>query len=185
MGTKKGLFIIDMQQGSFTPETPRHDTEGTIKRINELAEIFRHKDWPVIFVQHDGSKEGVFIPNSEDWKILPDLMVCDQDLLQSKIANDIFYQTDLHHKLQNLGVDELFITGCATDFCVEASIQSALTKDYNIVVVKDGHTTGRRPHLSAEKVIEHYNWTWENMIPTKGTIRVLDTETLKNSILRE
>jgi nicotinamidase-related amidase len=76
-------------------------------------------------------------------------------------------------------IDELFITGCATDFCVESTIQSALTKDYNITVVSDGHTTGDRLNFTAEKVIEHYNWVWQNMIPTKGKIEVKDFDQIK------
>lgn len=76
-------------------------------------------------------------------------------------------------------IDELLITGCATDFCVESTIQSALSKDYNITVVADGHTTGDRPHLKAEQVIEHYNWVWQNMIPTKGKIEVKTFKEIK------
>ncbi|MBT1687173.1 isochorismatase family protein [Fulvivirgaceae bacterium PWU37] len=33
------------------------------------------------------------------------------------------------------------ITGSATDFCVESTVQSARSKDYQVTVVKDGHTT--------------------------------------------
>ncbi len=60
---------------------------------------------------------------------------------------------------------DLFITGCATDFYVDAIVHSALNRDYNVVVVKDCHTS---PHLSAKKVIQHHNWLWENMMPTNG-----------------
>lgn len=67
-------------------------------------------------------------------------------------------------------------------FCVESTIQSALTKDYNLVVVEDGHTTGERPYLKTEKVIEHYNWIWQKMIPTNGKIVVKNFEDIKNEI---
>lgn len=51
-------------------------------------------------------------------------------------------------------------------------MQSAITKEYNITVVADRHTTGDRDHLSAKKNIEHYNWVWQNRIPTKGNLKV-------------
>ncbi|MBL4625059.1 MAG: isochorismatase family protein [Flavobacteriales bacterium] len=82
--------------------------------------------------------------------------------------------------MTELNITELVITGCATDYCVESTVQSGLAKDYNITVVSDGHTTGERPHLTAEKVIEHYNWVWQNMIPTKGKIEVKTLEEIKN-----
>ncbi|MEO1263327.1 MAG: cysteine hydrolase family protein [Bacteroidota bacterium] len=172
----KALLIIDMQKGSFTPVTPRHDTPGTIERINNLATLCRKNNFPVIFIQHDGTKENVFLPNTEEWDILNELIIRESDTIISKTANDAFYKSALHDFLTKNNIQELLITGCATDFCVEATIQSALSKDYHVTVVKDAHTTGDRPHLNAKKVIEHYNWIWENMIPTDGDLKVLTEE---------
>ena len=180
MKNRKALLIIDMQKGSFTPKTPRFDTDGVVKRINEIASIFRERNFPVIYIQHDGTGTGEFEKNSSDWENLDELIVEPTDFRIDKYANDVFYESQLQSKLTELNVTELFITGCATDFCVEATIQSALTKDYNITVVENGHTTGERPHLKAEKVIEHYNWVWRNMIPTNGKIEVKKFEEIKN-----
>lgn len=176
MKNRKALLIIDMQKGCFTKENPKFDIEGVVMRINALSKIFRESDLPVIFIQHDGSKENAFIPNTVEWEILSELEVIKGDILINKYANDAFYNSNLKTKLVELGIDELFIMGSATDFCVEATIQSAIAKDYDITVVGNGHTTGDRPHLKAGKVIEHYNWIWQNMIPTKGMISVMDFE---------
>ncbi len=170
-----------MQKGSFTPQTPRFDTEGVVQRINELASIFREQNSPVVYVQHDGTGSGEFEKNSWEWENLDALLVEPDDIRIDKYANDIFYNSKLQAKLAELNITELLITGCATDFCVESSIQSALTKDFNITVVSNGHTTGERPHLKAEKVIEHYNWVWQNMIPTKGCIKVESFEEIKKN----
>ncbi|MFS4457525.1 cysteine hydrolase family protein [Maribacter sp. 2304DJ31-5] len=172
MKTKKALLVIDMQKGSFTPITPRFDTNGVVNRINGLADFFRKMDFPVFFIQHDGNATGEFEKNSWEWELLDELNIKPTDIRLDKYANDVFYKSGLQDKLLELKTQELLITGCATDFCVESTIQSALTKDYDVTVVADGHTTGERPHLSAEKVIEHYNWVWQNMIPTNGKIKV-------------
>ncbi len=60
MKNQTALLIIDMQKGSFTSATPRFDTHGVIKRINELASIFRGRQLPVFFIQHDGTGTGEF-----------------------------------------------------------------------------------------------------------------------------
>lgn len=176
MLSKKALLVIDMQKGSFRAQTPRFDTAGVVKRINELAALFRVLQYPVIYIQHDGKGTGKFEKNTLDWENLDDLIITPTDIRIDKYANDVFYKSKLQSTLQNLDINELFITGCATDFCVESTIQSALTKDYNITVVKDGHTTGNRPHINAEQVIEHYNWVWQHMLPTKGQITVKITK---------
>lgn len=181
MDNKKALLVIDMQKGSFTPKTPRFDTDGVVKRINELASIFRAQHFPVIFIQHDGTGSGEFEKNAWDWENLDELIVEAVDVRIDKYANDVFYNSTLQLKLQELNVTELIITGCATDFCVESTVQSALTKDFNITVVENGHTTGERPHLAAEKVIEHYNWVWQNMIPTKGKIEVKSFDEIRKN----
>ena len=179
MKSKAALLIIDMQKGSFTPDTPRWDTGGVVARINQLADAFRKLGWPVIFIQHDGKKGNDFIPGTDRWKILPELDVEETDRIISKTANNAFYQSELDDYLCKNGIRELMITGCATDFCVESTIQAALSLDYEVNVVADGHTTGERPHLTANQVIEHYNWIWQNMIPTKGSIQVLNTHEIK------
>ena len=184
MKNRPALLIIDMQKGSFTEKTPRFDTSGVVDRINRLAELFRQLDFPVIYIQHDGSGTGEFEKNTQEWELLDDLNMEQTDLFVDKYANDVFYHSKLQSILTELNVTELLISGCATDFCVEATVQSALTKDYIIKVVEDGHTTGDRPHLTADKVIEHYNWVWRNIIPTKGRITVENYEQLKNSYQR-
>ncbi len=179
MKNSKALLIIDMQKGSFTQQTPRFDTKGVIRRINILGEMFRQADFPVIFIQHDGTKMNEFVPDTTEWELLDELNVGSTDIFINKYANDAFYKSNLEIKLKELNVNELIITGCATDFCVESTVQSALSKDFNVTVVKGAHTTGDRPHLNAGKVIEHYNWVWQNMTPTKGTIRVIEFNKVK------
>ena len=73
MKKQKALLVIDMQKGSFTPKTPRFDTEGVVARINTLAEMFRAQNLPVIFIQHDGTGTGEFEKNTTEWENLDDL----------------------------------------------------------------------------------------------------------------
>ena len=185
MEKTKALLVIDMQKGSFTSKTPRFDTNGVVERINELASVFRELNLPVVYIQHDGTGSGEFEKNTIEWENLDELIVEPTDILIDKYANDVFYRSELQSKLNDLNVGELYITGCATDFCVESTVQSALAKDYNITVVSDGHTTGDRSHLTAEKVIEHYNWVWKNMIPTKGVLQVKNYKRIKNDTTME
>ncbi|MEL6254269.1 MAG: isochorismatase family protein [Bacteroidota bacterium] len=173
MNPPAAILIIDMQKGSFTPKTPRYDAVSTVERINEIAHQFRLLNWPVIHIQHDGSGSGAFEKGAWDWEVLDELHIADSDLQIDKTANDVFYQSSLLPELKKIRVRNLYISGCATDFYVESSIQSALSKDFHITVISDGHTTGERPQLIAKQVIDHYNWVWQNMLPTQGFIKVM------------
>ena len=169
-----------MQNTSFTPGTPRFDSEAVIQRINKLSHKFRLAGDKVILIQHDGTKEGFCIPNSLEWEILSSLDIKSGDLIISKTANDSFYRTKLKEELLKLDIHELIVTGCATDFCVDSTIKSALVNDFNIIVIKDGHTTADRPNLNAKQVIDYYNWIWSEMTPTKGRIKVIDFDKYLN-----
>ncbi|WP_196890304.1 isochorismatase family protein [Aureivirga sp. CE67] len=181
MNNKKALIIIDMQKGSFYQGVERYDAKGVVERINKISSTFRNLNYPVIFIQHDGTGTGEFKKNTHEWEILDELEIKVSDFKIDKYANDVFYKSKLDETLKIKNIKELFFTGCATDFCVDSTIQSAITKEYNVTVVEDGHTTGNRFQLNAKTIIEYYNWKWKNMIPIKREISVKKTtEIIKN-----
>ncbi len=171
--TGAALLVIEMQVGLFGADTPRHDAEGVVERINALARAVRREGGIVIFIQHDGPPGDVFEPGREGWKILPSLRREEGDLVVPKRACDAFYETDLAEVLDKHRVTRLLVTGCATDFCVDTTVRAAASRDYEIVVVEDGHTTADRPHVDSLSVIRHHNWVWQNLIHPRRPIEVM------------
>ncbi len=55
------------------------------------------------------------------------------------------------------------VAGWPTDMCVDATVRSAAALGFKVVVVEDGHTVSDRPHLDAERIIEHHHWIWQNL----------------------
>jgi nicotinamidase-related amidase len=171
----KVLLIIDMQNEAFHPDAP-FEAEEVVKRINALSSRFRKEGDKIIIIQHDGTSERCFIPFTKGWEIIPSLETKPGDLTISKTANDSFYKTLLKAELEKLRADELVVTGCATDFCVDATVKSALVNDLNVTVVSNAHTAHDRPYISAKQVVDHYNWIWREMSQTKSKIKVVDFE---------
>jgi nicotinamidase-related amidase len=167
------LLVIDMQAGLFGPEAPRYDADGVVDRINGLARAVREAGGTVVFIQHDGPPGDTFEPGSEGWRLLPSLERQAGDPVVHKRACDAFYETDLGETLRALGATRLLITGCATDFCVDTTIRAAASRDYDVVVVEDGHTTADRPHVDALSVMRHHNWVWQNLIHPRTQIKVI------------
>ncbi len=172
------LLIIDMQVKGFENSKQYNDT-AIVNRINILAHTIRENNGQVIFIQHDGTPEQGYAPGSPGWEIMPSLIRSDSDLVINKTICDAFYSTSLKEKLDELKVSQLFITGSASDFCVDTTIRSAISKDYNVVVVSDCHTTKHRPHLDAPAIIEHHNYVWNDLIVSKGSITVVGHEDIR------
>jgi nicotinamidase-related amidase len=179
----KALLIIDMQRGAFEPMDARYDAEGVIERINQLASKFRVLGLPVIFIQHDGSREGFFIPGTNEWEILQELDRRSHDLVVVKTANDAFYRTNLHSVLKEKGVDELVITGCSTDFSVDCTVKAALSHDYLITVISNGHTTRSRPQMTAMLAVDYFNLLWGKLAPAKAKIRLQTCDEFLKSLM--
>jgi len=171
----KALIIIDMQKASFA-DAERYDASGVVRRINDLAERLRQNGSKVIFIQHDGNEADGHKAYTEGWEILDELVKKEDDLLVRKTSCDSFYETRLESTLKDFQIQELIVAGCATDFCVDTTIRSALSKDFSVTIPRGCHTTADRPHLKALEVIDHHEWVWNDLITPNSKIRVLPFE---------
>ncbi|HEV3501422.1 MAG TPA: isochorismatase family protein [Bradyrhizobium sp.] len=161
------MLIVDMQVGLLNGE-PKHDLRGVIERINRLAAKVRDRSGTIILLQHCGCKGDDFEPQTPGWAFLPELLRDPADIVVRKNLNDPFAGTDLQARLKEIAPDRVLITGWATDFCVDATVRSAVANHHNVVVVADGHTLSDRPHLDAISVIRHHNWVWSNLITQRS-----------------
>jgi nicotinamidase-related amidase len=169
---RPALLIVDMQQGSFTPRTERHDADGVVARLNTLAAQTRAHRGAVIYIQHDGPPGDAHHPSAPGWQLLPELIVDSRDKIVRKTSCDSFLHTELKRILDDAGARELIIAGCATDFCVDTTVRSALARGFVTIVPSDGHTTADRPHLKATQIIAHHNAIWSDFISPAGAATV-------------
>ena len=72
-------------------------------------------------------------------------------------------------------VTRIFVVGCATDFCVDSTIKGGIGHGLDVVIPSDGHTTGDRPHVSAENLVKHFNWNWANLLTGTEKVIVIPT----------
>jgi nicotinamidase-related amidase len=164
------LLIVDMQVG-LRAGPPKHDIHGVVGRIDWLAAQVRSRQGTVIWIQHAGPAGDDFAPGRPGWALLPELTCAPEDRVISKTLNDSFAGTALQNILQRLAPERVLIAGWATDFCVDATVRSAVTRDHHVVAVGDAHTLNDRPHLVAVDVIRHHNWVWSNLI-ARRSVRV-------------
>jgi len=157
----KALLVIDMQKALFAAGH-RHDATGVISRINSLIAKARDKNLPVIFIRHNSEEDGLQL-NSEGWQILDELDFRPIDITVEKSNCDSFCNTELEQILTQMNVDELIITGCCTDFCVDSTVRRAATMGHKVHVASDSHTTANKPYLDAETIIKHHNFVWSEM----------------------
>ena len=156
------LVVIDMQN-FFVAEV---ETAISIcPNINKLASVVRKKGGVVAWVQltvadqkggpskwpiyHDyfftpakmkAHKDGLTL-GSEGHAMFPDLEVKEVDIVSLKSRFSTFIQgsSDLHDLLQERGIENLLVTGTATNFCCETSARDAMMIGYRVVMVSDAN----------------------------------------------
>ena len=170
------LLVVDMQVG-LLEGAPKHDLQGVVDRINRLADMVRGRAGKVVWIRHCGPAGDDFEPNKPGWSFLPALNRRQTDAVVHKTLNDPFAGTDLQATLHRLSPDRVLVAGWATDFCVDATVRSAVSHHHHVVAVGDGHTLSDRPHLDAPSVIRHHNWVWSNLI-ARGSVRVASASEL-------
>ena len=159
---KTAFLVVDMQN-FYVAEV---DTAiSIVPNINRIAAVCRERGAPVIWVimrcaETEGapSQWGLYheyffteakgrnhltklSPGNEGYEIYPDLDVRDQDLIVTKrrFSPFIVGASDLHDRLQEMGVENLIVAGTATNMCSESTARDAMMLDYKVVMVEDAN----------------------------------------------
>jgi nicotinamidase-related amidase len=169
------LLIIDVQLGVVEGELRAARLDSVLDNLNLAIAKARQRGYPVIFVQHE--EEGLQ-RDSDAWQLHPRLAREEGDVSICKRYGDSFCETGLAGLLAEKGIGALWMGGCATDFCFDSTLRNAVSRGYQVTVIRDAHTTFNAFALSAEQVIEHFNAAWRATTATPKPLRVVSAAEL-------
>ena len=167
------IVVVDMQVG-LLDGSPNHDLQGVIGRINLLTAMVRRQSGKVIWIRHCGKAGDGFERDTEGWSFLPELGRHPDDVVVEKTLKTRLRKPRCRNA-DRMAPDRVLVAGWATDSCVDATVRSAISNDYNVVVVSDGHTVSDRPHLDAATIIRHHHWVWSDLITNSSVLSLLTT----------
>jgi nicotinamidase-related amidase len=152
------LLIIDMQEGLFLDrENPIYEEKRLLETIGDLIGRAHSAGVPVFFIQQWGEKGHILEAGTPAWQIHHEIRPSDGDIIIRKHTPDSFHETNLQNELDVRGIRKLVITGIHTAYCVDTTCRRAYILGYDVVLVKDGHSTVDTDLLGAIKTIEHHN----------------------------
>lgn len=167
--SRVAVLVIDIQKGLMDTKPSPYETVDVIHRINFVTGRARAAGAPVVIIQHDGPGDGDWlVPFSDGWKTHPDLNRESSDLLIRKTTGDAFYRTDLEQQLCSRGIESVVLTGYATEFCVDSTLRNTVSKDFEVFVVSDAHTTNDTPDLKALAIRQFFNSVWADSSSERG-----------------
>lgn len=150
------LVVVDVQN-DFCPGGPMAvpEGDGVVDVINRLIDKFDHlvysRDWhPSDHVSfsdepefRDGSWPRHCVQHTPGAEFYPDLRVPSDALVVNKAANpevesySAFGGTGLAQMLKERGIQRVFVTGLATDYCVKGTALDAVDAGFETVLVED------------------------------------------------
>ncbi|WP_426446626.1 cysteine hydrolase family protein [Paenibacillus sp. S-38] len=160
-GNKTALLVVDVQVAPFIWKDygglELYRGGELIGTLSGLIARARAAGAPVIYIRHTeepGSPRGEGGPI---WHVHPEIAPQPGDLALNKSHADPFLGTGLHELLQREGIGRLVVTGIQTEYCVDTACRSAFGLGYEVILVKDGHTTFDSEVLKAEGIIAHHH----------------------------
>lgn len=156
MKQRPALIVVDVQR-DFCPggALPVRDGDGVVEPINRLVSLFERRRLPVFFIRDWHPADHIsFASRGGPWpphcvkgtpgaEFYPTLSVPKEATIISKAtrrnteAYSGFQGTDLSQRLRDLGVERLYITGLATDYCVKNTVLDAIAEGFKVDVIED------------------------------------------------
>jgi nicotinamidase-related amidase len=147
------LLVIDVQRALLDELAPERRA-AFAQTLQDLLKDARATGCPIVYVRHDGSPNEL-LPGTPDWEVAAEIAPLPGEPIVEKRFRDAFRETALADVLSDLGVDELFVSGMQTEYCVDATVREAERRGYRVTLVEDAHATSPGGGLTEEQIRAH------------------------------
>ncbi|WP_456276364.1 isochorismatase family protein [Bacillus sp. AK128] len=168
---KKALLVIDVQNGIVN----FGDFEQELSKMEKVIKDFKDQELPVIFMRHIDEMEESPLYRDSAGSELHDSLKEYADCVIEKQTPSSFYKTELSDKLEQLGVEHVFIVGFNTEFCCMFTAIAAFDRGYKVTFIEEATGT-----VNTEETYEMKGLDIKDFVGTvlhwSETIEVLDYE---------
>jgi len=144
--TRQALLIIDIQEATTGKHSPEEHyiakAPELITTINQIADSAARRQIPVIYVKSVITNyllnilNDMYAPDNPGSKLDARLNRI-SDMVVRKDKSDAFTNPVLDNILQHHKINKLLITGLDLGHCVDATIQAAENRNYEICIIND------------------------------------------------
>ena len=153
------VIVVDVQKG--ITDTRLYNYEGFLVRVKRLLTAARQSNVEVIYVKHDDGPGSGFSVGDEDFEIADALAPMEGEKVFVKEYNSCFSNKKFEAYLEECEENTLIVVGLQSDFCINATIQSAFDREYRIIVPKGCNTTFDNDYMDGATTYRFYNeYVW-------------------------
>lgn len=185
-GKKRALIVVDVQN-DFCPGGTLAVAHGdeVVGPLNKLIEeflqrgepVFKTRDWHPLQTKHFAAYGGTWpvhcVQNTKGAEFHPELLDDIHIRVISKGLGDedsysAFDGTNLALELQRLGVEEVWVGGLATDYCVKNTVLDAVKEGFRVKALKNAMRAVELKPGDGERAIEEMRNAGAEISGTKG-----------------
>jgi nicotinamidase-related amidase len=114
-----------------------HTREGHDPSLADCPPSKLERGKPSLRIGDQGPLGRVLVRGEPGHAIIAELAPLPDELVIDKPGKGSFWATPLHGVLQDLGVQQLLVTGVTTEVCVQSTLREANDRGYDCVLVED------------------------------------------------
>ena len=143
----KAVLIVDMLN-DFVNEDGKLPVPGAGKIVENIGKIRNKAYEQGVYVVYANDAHAEDDPELKNWpqhaiagtygaQVIAQLAPTEEDIVFEKQDYSVFTNPEANRKMKEMGIDELLVTGVATEYCVREATLDALAKQYKVNVVVD------------------------------------------------
>ncbi len=140
--THATLVIIDAQREYLSGPLALSGMDEAVANIAQLLAAARKAGRPVVHVRHLGMVGGLFDPQGDRGKFIPDLQPQGDEAIVEKRLPNAFHDTNLQEKL---GTVDLIVCGFMSHSSVSTTVRAAKNHGFRCTLVEDACATRDLP----------------------------------------
>ena len=172
------LVVVDMQKGLAVDGLYSFDL--FIKNVITLIEAARKNKVEIIYIQHDDGEGSGLSQGDKAFEIADQVKPKKNEKTFVKTARSCFTNKLFEEYLEDNNESELMIVGLQTEFCIDATVKSAVEKGYKVYLPQGTNSTFDNDYLTGEKIVQFYSeWIWPGVaecISMKKALKLLDNK---------
>jgi nicotinamidase-related amidase len=157
MPSNTALVLMNAQVNMFADETAVYNAGQVLRRLHELLRQARGAEVAIFHIQNNGGEGDPDKPGSPGWAIHPALAPERGEVVLQKSSPDAFAKSNLDYELRSRNITRVVLAGMQSDLSIHTTLRRAVDLGYEVVLVKDGHSTCDADDIRAPEMIELVN----------------------------
>lgn len=149
---ESALIMVDCQNTYLDGMMKLSGVGEALAEAAKVLDRARELGRPVIHIAHDAGIGSPYDRQADNGQIASQVApISDEPTVVKNFPNS-FSQTDLHERLQQLGIGNLIVVGFMTHMCVSSTARGAFDLGYRTTVVGDATATRDLPTADGQVV---------------------------------